>query len=114
MLVIRLFDNPVFDLKGIEFMLTPNFHVLSLGLGLDMPLLDWLQKYTFPLEKSLADPTLAKKVYSSAISSTLNSGTTCASYYGTIHLESSEVLCDTAEAKGQRALVGKVNERKQQ
>ena len=88
-------------------------HVLFSGLGLDMPLLDWLQKYTFPLEKSLADPTLAKKVYSSAISSTLNSGTTCASYYGTIHLESSEVLCDTAEAKGQRALVGKVYQRQQ-
>ena len=78
-----------------------------------MPLLDWLQKYTFPLEKSLSDPTLARKVYSSAISSTLNSGTTCASYYGTIHLESSEVLCDTAEEKGQRALVGKVNQRQQ-
>ena len=74
-----------------------------------MPLLDWLQKYTFPLEKSLGDPTLAKKVYNAAVSSTLNSGTTCASYYGTIHRESSEILCDVAEEKGQRALVGKVN-----
>ena len=79
-----------------------------LGLGLDMPLLDWLQKYTFPLEKSLGDPNLANKVYESAVRCTLNSGTTCASYYGTIHRESSEVLCDVAEANGQRALVGKV------
>ena len=79
-----------------------------LGLGLDMPLLDWLQKYTFPLEKSLGDPNLANRVYESAVRCTLNSGTTCASYYGTIHRESSEVLCDVAEANGQRALVGKV------
>ena len=73
-----------------------------------MPLLDWLQKYTFPLEKSLGDPNLANRVYESAVRCTLNSGTTCASYYGTIHRESSEVLCDVAEANGQRALVGKV------
>ena len=78
------------------------------GLGLDMPLLDWLQKYTFPLEKSLGDPNLANRVYESAVSCTLNSGTTCASYYGTIHRQSTEVLCDVAEANGQRALVGKV------
>ena len=84
------------------------FYFFHLGLGLDMPLLDWLQKYTFPLEKSLGDLAFAKRVYESAVSCTIDNGTTCASYYGTIHRESTEVLCDVAETKGQRALVGKV------
>ena len=73
-----------------------------------MPLLDWLQKYTFPLEKSLHDTSLAEKVYRSAVRATLNSGTTCAAYFATIHRESCEILCDIVEEKGQRALVGKV------
>ena len=75
---------------------------------MDLPLLDWLQKYTFPLEKSLSDPNLAKRVYNMAVNATLNSGTTTAAYYATIHRESCEILCDVVEEKKQRALVGKV------
>lgn len=78
------------------------------GLALDLPLLKWLQKYTFPIETKFADPQYAHDVYSRAVQGTLASGTTGAMYFATIHREASEILCDIAEEKGQRAMVGKV------
>ena len=36
-------------------------------------------------------------------------GTTAANYMATIHREATEALCDIAEERGQRALVGKVS-----
>ena len=38
------------------------------GMFLDRPLLDWLQKYTFPCEKRFADSEYAEKVYPYVIS----------------------------------------------
>ena len=38
------------------------------GMFLDRPLLDWLQKYTFPSEKRFADGAYAEKVYPYVIS----------------------------------------------
>lgn len=34
----------------------------QLGTGTDLPLLDWLNKYTFPTESRFADVAFAKKV----------------------------------------------------
>ena len=73
-----------------------------------MPLLDWLKKYTFPLEKSLEDTNHARPVYEAAVEATLNHGTTTAAYFATIHRESCDILCDVVEEYNQRALVGKV------
>ena len=39
---------------------------------------------------------------------TLTGGTTTANYMATIHREATETLCDIAEERGQRALIGKV------
>lgn len=39
----------------------------------------------------------------------LRCGTTTASYFGSLHLEGTKILGDTVLARGQRALVGKVN-----
>src|SRR3954451_9579526 len=33
------------------------------GTGMDLPLLDWLNKYTFPLERSFSSLSFAEKVY---------------------------------------------------
>lgn len=41
--------------------------VAQIGLGLDMPLLDWLSTYTFPLEAKFRDQEFAQKVYSKVI-----------------------------------------------
>ncbi|XP_016950683.1 guanine deaminase [Drosophila biarmipes] len=80
----------------------------QVGLGLDMPLLDWLNTYTFPLEAKFSDQQYAQQVYQSVIHATLRSGTTLASYFATNHLESTLILAREAVRQGQRALVGKV------
>lgn len=35
----------------------------NIGLGLDKPLLEWLETYTFPLETQYADVEFARKIY---------------------------------------------------
>uniref|UniRef100_A0A1I8P6J2 Amidohydrolase-related domain-containing protein n=1 Tax=Stomoxys calcitrans TaxID=35570 RepID=A0A1I8P6J2_STOCA len=82
--------------------------VAQIGLGLDMPLLDWLNFYTFPLEAKFADQEFAAKVYSRVVESTIKSGTTLASYFGTNNKDSTITLAKEALRQGQRALVGKV------
>lgn len=78
------------------------------GTGLDLPLLDWLNTYTFPHESEFSDADYAARVYSGVVRRTLGSGTTTASYFGTIHVDGTLALVDTCENLGQRAHVGKV------
>ncbi|XP_043652718.1 guanine deaminase [Drosophila teissieri] len=80
----------------------------QLGLGLDMPLLDWLNTYTFPLEAKFSNQQYAQKVYQGVVEATLRCGTTLASYFATNHLESTLTLAREAVRQGQRALIGKV------
>jgi guanine deaminase len=67
----------VFDeilLKESQFLL-PGFidcHIHApqfpnLGLGLDKPLLDWLNSYTFPIEALYSDKNFAKHVYEKVV-----------------------------------------------
>ena len=79
-----------------------------MGKALDVPLEEWLQKYTFPLEAKYHDENFARMVYSDLVSSLLKSGTTTAVYYGTIHKEANRILADICLNKGQRAIIGKV------
>jgi len=79
------------------------------GLALDLTLLDWLQRYTFPTEEKMSDLARAEEVYARCVRSTLDSGTTTASYFGTIHLEACILLAKICKSLGQRALIGKVN-----
>jgi len=74
-----------------------------------LPLLDWLLKYTFPLESSFKDPVKANQVYTKCVKRTLAQGTTTASYYGTLHLPATNVLADVCLELGQRAYIGKVS-----
>lgn len=39
----------------------------NIGLGLDRPLLEWLEKYTFPLEKQYDNEEFASKVYDQVV-----------------------------------------------
>ncbi|KAL9583018.1 MAG: hypothetical protein Q9212_002964 [Teloschistes hypoglaucus] len=71
-------------------------------------LLDWLETYTFPLESSLSSLDAARRVYNTAVRSTLAHGTTTAAYYATIHAASTNLLADTCLEMGQRAFVGNV------
>ncbi|KAM7218169.1 Metallo-dependent hydrolase [Rhypophila decipiens] len=80
----------------------------NVGIFGKSTLLDWLNTYTFPLEASLSDPAKARKVYTRVIRKTLSHGTTCAAYYATIDVPSTNLLADLCLAAGQRALVGRV------
>ncbi|KAL1453000.1 hypothetical protein WDU94_007177 [Cyamophila willieti] len=81
----------------------------NLGLGVDLPLLKWLDKYIFALERKFEDLIFAKHVYTKVVDKMIAHGTTTACYFGTIHTDSCLLLADIVQSKGQRALVGKVN-----
>ncbi|XP_015244653.1 PREDICTED: guanine deaminase [Cyprinodon variegatus] len=78
------------------------------GTALDMPLLQWLNNYTFPVESRFKDLEFANKVYTQVVKRTLRNGTTTACYFATIHTDASLLLGQIANDFGQRALVGKV------
>lgn len=78
------------------------------GTALDIPLYDWLNNYTFPLESKFSDLNFAANVYEDLVSSLLANGTTTVLYFATIHKESSLLLAEICAKKGQRGLVGKV------
>ena len=108
-------DGPVITLPQGQYLLPGmvDLHVHApqwpqLGRALDVPLEEWLQQHTFPLEARYADLAFAQAVYSELIDTLLAHGTTCAAYFGTIHLEATALLAQICLEKGQRALVGKV------
>lgn len=39
----------------------------NLGIGYDVPLLEWLDIYTFPLESKYQDDNFAKNIYSAVV-----------------------------------------------
>ena len=81
------------------------------GTGMDLPLLKWLEKHTFPAESRFADATYARHVYQRSVRRSLVNGTTTCSWFATLHLEASKVLVDVVREIGQRAHVGKVRSR---
>ncbi|CAN9513363.1 unnamed protein product [Ophioblennius macclurei] len=78
------------------------------GTALDLPLLEWLDTYTFPVESQFGDLEFARKVYTQVVKRTLRNGTTTACYFATIHTDATLLLGQLANDFGQRALVGKV------
>lgn len=78
------------------------------GMGLDLPLEEWLLRYTFPLEERFADLDFANSVYEDLVATLLAHGTTTALYFATIHLPATQRLAEICLKAGQRALVGRV------
>ncbi len=81
----------------------------QLGTALDLPLEDWLQAHTFPLESRYADLGFADGVYNRLVDTLLAHGTTTALYFATIHVPATQRLAEICLARGQRALVGRVS-----
>ncbi|KAI1828514.1 guanine deaminase [Xylaria intraflava] len=80
----------------------------NIGIFGKSTLLDWLDKYTFPMEASLSALPKARRVYTRCIRQTLAHGTTTAAYYATIDVGSTNLLADLCCSMGQRALIGRV------
>jgi len=67
--------------------------VFYLGTATDRPLLQWLNKYTLPAERSLGiDPAKAERVCAAVVDRTLRNGTMCAVYHATADLAPCEAL----------------------
>ncbi|KAK2595958.1 hypothetical protein QQS21_006488 [Conoideocrella luteorostrata] len=80
----------------------------NIGIFGKSSLLDWLERYTFPLECSLSDLAKAQRVYTACVRRTLAHGTTTATYYTTIDVPATNLLADLCLNLGQRAFVGRV------
>lgn len=78
------------------------------GTALDIPLYDWLNTYTFPLESKFSDLAFARQVYEDVVQTLLANGTTTVLYFATVHKEASILLAEICAKQGQRGLVGKV------
>ena len=80
-----------------------------LGMGMDMPLIDWLNTYTFPTEAHFADPQLARDVYRNLARELIANGTTRVVMFSSLHREATLVLMEELEKAGVTGYVGKVN-----
>lgn len=80
-----------------------------LGMGMDLPLLDWLNTYTFKTESRFADVEYARDVYRRLASELVANGTTRVCAFSSLHLESTLVLMEEFEKAGICGYVGKVN-----
>ena len=66
--------EPITRLKPGQFLIPGfvdcHFHAVqypNLGLGYDTDLLDWLEKYTFPLERKFSDTEFAEKILDAVV-----------------------------------------------
>jgi guanine deaminase len=71
-------------------------------------LLEWLEKYTFPVERRFADPTHAAEVAGFFCDQLLRNGTTTAAAFATVHGASVDALFEAARARRMRLITGKV------
>lgn len=82
--------------------------VPNAGLGYALPLLDWLDRLTFPTERSWADPDVAARLAPAIFRSFAAAGTTTVLAYGVVYEAAMDEAFRAAEAHGIRAILGKV------
>lgn len=71
-------------------------------------LLDWLSTYTFPAELRFADPAVSEAGAARFLDALLESGTTSAVVFPTVHKASVDALFAAASERGMRLITGKV------
>ena len=79
------------------------------GLGMDLPLVDWLDKYAYPLEGEFKDTEYAEGVYRRLAKDLIMHGTTRVSIFSSLHTDATLVLMQELENAGVTGYVGKVN-----
>ncbi|KAF9221614.1 Metallo-dependent hydrolase [Gyrodon lividus] len=80
------------------------------GTGLDLPLMEWLDKYAYKAEESLDEkPDLARKIYHRLAQRLTEVGTGAVLLFGTIKTETNLVLAQEMQDAGVRAFVGKLS-----
>lgn len=71
-------------------------------------LLDWLNRYAYPAEKSFADAEHAREVAEFFLDELLRNGTTTAMVFTTVHPQSVDTIFAAAERRNMRLIAGKV------
>ena len=79
------------------------------GTGMDMELLDWLEKNAFPEESKFRDLAYAKEAYQLFVDEMRGNFTTRAAIFATRHEGATKVLMDLLEESGLVTFVGKVS-----
>ena len=80
-----------------------------IGLHMDLKLLDWLNKYTFPEESKYKNLHYAKKAYDIFINDFKKTATTRFAMFATIHNDATLYLMNKLDSVGFKGYVGKVN-----
>ncbi|MFA6675555.1 MAG: amidohydrolase family protein, partial [Bacilli bacterium] len=80
-----------------------------LGMGMDLPLLEWLNTYTFPTESHFKDNDFARKTYHQFAHELVENGTTKVCMFSSLHREATLILMEELEKAGLVGYVGKVN-----
>jgi guanine deaminase len=78
------------------------------GVGFALDLLTWLERLTFPTERSWADPAVAERVAPAAFRAFARAGTTTVLGYGVVYEAAMDVAFAAARDHGIRAILGKV------
>ncbi|KAJ3504639.1 hypothetical protein NLJ89_g7835 [Agrocybe chaxingu] len=80
------------------------------GTGLDLPLMQWLDKYTLKAESRMdEDPALARRVYTRLAARLKENGTGTVLLFGTIKERTNLILAECMQSAGIRAFVGKLS-----
>ncbi|AMP20086.1 guanine deaminase [endosymbiont 'TC1' of Trimyema compressum] len=79
------------------------------GLGTDVELLVWLEKYTYPEEEKFKDEVYRKAIYKELIRNLWKGGSLRSVIFGSLYREATEDLMDMLIESGLSAYVGKVN-----
>ena len=106
---------PVTDYGGA--LILPSFADMHLhapqyammGMGMDLPLLEWLDAYTFRTEARYADLDFARTVYRQLARDLISWGTTRVVMFASRHTDATLILMEELERAGVTGLVGKVN-----
>ena len=78
------------------------------GVGFALDLLTWLDRLTFPTERSWSDPAVAERLAAPIFRAFAAAGTTTVLAYGVLYEAAMDVAFRAAEEHGIRAILGKV------
>ena len=79
------------------------------GTSMDLELMDWLNRYTFPEEEKYENLEYAEKAYGMFVEALKKSATTRSCIFATRHRYATELLMEMMEDSGLISYVGKVN-----
>jgi guanine deaminase len=81
----------------------------NIGLGNDVELLTWLEKYTYPEEVKFKDLAYAEEIFKKVLIKLWESGSLRSVIYASLYIEASDLMFRLTIESGLSAFVGKIN-----